>query len=71
MFDKTAKGQRHPPIRASLVGHVPAVGVPSTALQSGSGVLHLGEVFSPFVCGIRVCVTHTHTNAVILSAGRC
>lgn len=72
MFNKTAKGQRHPPIRASLVGHVPAVGVSSTVpLQSGSGVLHLGEVFSPFVCGIRVCVWHTHTNAVILSAGRC
>lgn len=55
-FIKTAKG--HPPIRAALRGHV-SLAVP---LQSGSGVLHLGEVFSQIlkcVC-VRSLCTHTH-----------
>lgn len=71
MFNKISKSQHHPPIRSSLVGHVPPVGVSLTVLlQSGSGVLHLGEVFSPVLKCVCVRVrarisqymyTHTRT----------
>lgn len=61
-FIKTAKG--HPPIRAALRGHV-SLAVP---LQSGSGVLHLGEVFSQILkC---VCAQFMYTHTRMLSAGR-